>query len=279
MATISIDKDACTVCEACVESCPGHIFFLDGSEVKTRYEEYCINCGHCLAVCPTDAVIHSDLDPDMFPPIKKEHKISPDPLYGFLRSRRSCRVYKPEPVPKDVLERLIDIGRYAPTAHNWQNVDVIVITDKKKIETLSKMAAQFFKNAYTMIEAQGDDAPPLLREMKHGFRLNFEFSEAGKDRIFRGAPTVILFAGPAGNPTSIDNCLYTLFHMVMMAHALGLGTCINRYFITALDHAPEIVGELDIPAGKKLFACLTVGYPGQTYLKLPQRKKPSVTWM
>ena len=70
--------------------------------------------------------------------------------------------------------------------------------------------------------------------------MDYEFLLQGKDRIFRGAPVVILVHAPADMGASMDNCLYSVFHMVMMAETLGLGTCINRRFLVAVDRVPEI---------------------------------------
>ena len=276
--SISIDDEKCILCEACVDTCPGHIFVMGNSEISTRFEEYCIGCGHCISVCPEDAIDHSGLDVSGFLPIREGLDISTDAFYQFLRSRRSIRAYKEKEIPRELIEKLLDISSYAPTAHNWQNVEYIVITNREKIGKLSKMAAEFYGNAAKMIEEGGDSIPEFLRGMAHGFRLNYEFSLQGKDRIFRGAPAVILTFAKADNVTSADNCLYAIFHIVMMAHAMGIGTCINRYFVSAAENVPDILKELEIPEGNKFFGCITLGYPVHEYLKMPARRSPEVKW-
>ncbi len=198
-------------------------------------------------------------------------------MYSFLRSRRSCRAYEEKEVPRPVLERLIDIGRYAPTGHNRQNVEFIVVQNKANIEKLFKMAAGFFNRFANELEASPD--PSTFKAMAFEFRMDYEFSLQGKDRIFRGAPVVIVLHASAENSSSIDNCLYAISHMVMMAETLGLGTCINRRFIVATDRVPEISHELGIPRGHKIFGCVTVGYPKHRFHKVPPRKPAKVKWM
>ncbi len=104
MPDISIDEEKCTLCQACTEICPLHIFFMEASKVQVQHQEQCTACSHCVSVCPEDAVIHKGLDLAGFLPIPKDTGLSPQAMYYFLRSRRSCRVYSSKPVPRDMVE-------------------------------------------------------------------------------------------------------------------------------------------------------------------------------
>ncbi len=267
MKKISIDQEKCILCEACVETCPYHIFFSENSEIHLRHEEECIACGHCVAVCPVEAVIHPALDLAGFLPAPKIFPFSPEALYVSLRGRRSCRAYQDKEVPREILEKLIDIGRYAPTGHNRQNFEFIVVQDKATIEKLVNQTVQFFQRFARELEAS--PGPHPLKRLLWEFRKDYEFSLQGKDRIFRGAPVVILLHAPAG----------ILFHMVMMAEALGLATFLNRRFLIATDRVPEIPKELGVPAGNQIFGCVTVGFPKYKFQKLPSRKPAKVKWL
>jgi nitroreductase/NAD-dependent dihydropyrimidine dehydrogenase PreA subunit len=278
MSTISVDEARCILCEACVETCPAHIFFMENGAVGTRDQDYCIGCGHCAAVCPEDAVIHSGLDLARFVPAP-EMGITPDLLIGFLRSRRSCRSWLDREVPKETLAKLIDIARYAPTGHNAQNVSFIIVHKKETIKKLSGLAAEFYGNLADMVEKAPEGFPPTVRDMVHSFRLNYEFFKAGKDRIFRGAPAVCLVHAPADNPSAIDNCLYAAFHVVLTAHSMGLGSCINRYFVSAAEYLPAVGEALALPAGNRIYGCVTLGWPAHDYVKMPARNEPTVTFV
>jgi len=277
MSDISVDREKCILCEACVETCPVHIFSMADSGVQVRHEKECMACGHCVAVCPVEAVIHKGLDLSGFFPAPKGLAFSPESLYSFLRSRRSCRVHEIKPVPREMLERLIDIARYAPTGFNRQNFEFIVVQDKARVDRLSRMAATYFATLLKEIEASPETHP--FKKMINEFRRDQEYLAQGKDRIFRGAPVVILVHAAADIGASLDNCLYSVFHMVLMAETLGLATCINRRFIVAVDGVPEIAKELGVPAGHKILGCVTVGFPKHKFNKLPARKPPKVRWL
>jgi len=278
MNSITIDEARCVLCEACVDTCPAHIFFMEKGAVKTQGQEYCITCGHCAAVCPEDAVIHSGLDLDQFAPAP-ERGIAPELLLPFLRSRRSCRSWLDREVTKETLDLLIDIARFAPTGHNAQNVSFTVIRDGSAIKRLSGLAAEFYGNLATMVRKSPESFPPTVREMEHSFGLNYEFFKAGKDRIFRDAPVVCLVHAAAENPSSIDNCLYAAFHIVLAAHSMGMGSCINRYFVSAAEYVPAIGEALALPAGHKIYGCVCLGWPAHEYVKMPARNEPDVTFI
>jgi len=278
MGKIEIDAQKCISCGECVIVCPS-IFIPEEGEIRIVEEEHCTLCGHCLAVCPVEAIDHEDLDKREFVDLPISLGVSPEALFSFLRSRRSCRVFVERGVPKQVLEKLVDVARYAPTGHNSQNFEFLVIQEKELIRDLSNRTAIFYGNLHKMLSAPGVHLPPWLQKHMRGFRLNWEYSLQGKDRIFRNAPALLLIHAPAENPSSAQNCHLAMAHIMLQAHAMGLGTCIIGYFITAAERDPSIIKELGIPRENKIFTCCTVGYPGLTFRKLVQRKPPAVRWM
>ncbi len=277
MGKITIDFHKCLLCGDCLKVCPT-IFFLEEGQIITKEEEHCTLCGHCLAVCPAEAIAHADLPEEEFLPLRPDRQISPEALYFFLRSRRSCRNFRPQEVPQEDLEKLIDIARYAPTGHNSQNFEFIVIQDKELIQKLAERTAIFFGNLYKMLSAPGLEIPPWLATHMRGFRLNYEYYQQGKDRIFRNAPALIIIHAPAANVSSAQNCHLAMAHIMLQAQAMGLGTCIIGYFITAAERDPSLIKELEIPKDHKIFTCCTVGYPALVFKKLVPRNPPKVRW-
>jgi nitroreductase/NAD-dependent dihydropyrimidine dehydrogenase PreA subunit len=278
MAKILVDQEKCIACGDCATACPA-IFVLEGGKVRTFDEEHCTLCGHCLALCPVDAISIRELDPGEFPDLPKNLKIPPETLGSFLRSRRSCRVFADKEVSRQALEKLVDMARYAPSGHNSQNFEFVVINNRQMVRTLAQRTAVFYGNLYKMLSAPGVSLPPWLQTHMRGFRLNWEYYQAGKDRIFRDAPALIVVHALAENSSSAQNCHLAMAHIMLQAHAMGLGTCINGYFATAAERDPSIVKELEIPKENKIFTCCTVGYPVLKFRKLVQRKPPSVRWL
>ena len=68
-------------------------------------------------------------------------------LHTFLRTRRSIRRFKPDPVPDSVIENILATATYAPSAHNRQPWRFVVITDPSiKISLAEAMAADFARD-------------------------------------------------------------------------------------------------------------------------------------
>ena len=62
-----------------------------------------------------------------------------------LKTRRSVRKYKSDMIPKDIIEKIIEAGTYAPTGMNRQTPIIIVVTNKKVRDKLSKLNASFME--------------------------------------------------------------------------------------------------------------------------------------
>ena len=278
MGKIAIDLQKCISCGECVTACPS-IFLSEEGKIRIVDEEHCTLCGHCLAICPVGAIDHADLEKNEFLELPEDFQMSPDILSTFLRSRRSCRVFSEREVRREALERLIDIARYAPTGHNSQNFKFLVIQKRELIRDLAKRTAIFYGNLHKMLSTPGVSLPPWLQSHMRGFRLNWEYYQKGKDRIFRNAPALIIVHAPAENASSAQNCHLAMAHIMLQAQAMGLGTCIIGYFLTAAERDPSIIKELDIPENDKIFTCCTVGYPALAFRRLVQRKPPAVRWM
>jgi len=74
-----------------------------------------------------------------------------------IQKRRSVREYTGEPIPREDLEKIVDAARLAPSGHNTQPWDFIVVTEKRKIDKL-KIAARWMENAGAIIAVVLDPA-------------------------------------------------------------------------------------------------------------------------
>jgi len=205
--------------------------------------------------------------------------VSPEQISHFLRSRRSVRTFDSREVPREMLERLVDIGRYAPTGTNIQDVEFIVIQHADQIANLSRMAGMFYGRYLRKLEELKDPVPYHIARRMDAFRLYYQYALEGKDRVFRGGQAAILVHGPEANAVAPDNCHYALSYIILMAHSMGLGTCLLRTFVMAAEQDPEIQKEIRLPNGHKLFGCASVGFPKYKFYKIPARMEPKVQWI
>ncbi len=214
--------------------------------------------------------------------------MSPEVLELLLRERRSVRIYTRDPVPKDVLDKILDAGRYAPTGSNSQNVHYVVLTSPDRIAELHKITIGFYDKIFSRVRGflgqlllpliAGRKTAEYLRESLPKIEYASEQMKQGKDRLFYHAPVVIIAHAESWDSSSPFNCSVALYHCSLMAHTLGLGCCFNGFLVNAVHHAPKIKKWLGIPAGHRCYAAMTLGFPDVKYLRLVHRDRPKVTW-
>ena len=109
-----------------------------------------------------------------------------------LKTRRSIRKYKPDMIPDDVLNRIIEAGTYAATGMGKQSPIIIAVTNKEIRDKFSKMNA----------EIMGVDSDP-----------------------FYGAPVVLIVLADKARPTYVYDGSLVMGNLMLAAHAEGIGSC------------------------------------------------------
>ena len=262
---MGIDYEKCNGCRLCVKECSRR-FFIDKSNNRIFFEDVdntCSLCGHCIAVCPQNAIIYEDFgdEPFTFEGIENLDTIIPyDNLYKFLRGHRSIRHYKKKEVPKDILKKVLDLMQYAPTGSNLRYEKYAVVSDREKLKSLSDMAMD------TMLNKLG------MRE---------QYEKAFEDRkkhyeipLFNDAPHVIFVSSLLDMQLADHNIGIIITYGRLAAQSLGLGTCWNGYIQIASQHNKKIM-KLAGVRGKRIGA-FTIGYPSITFKRAPPRSRKPV---
>lgn len=83
-----------------------------------------------------------------------------------IKLRRSIRQYKDKPIPRDLLEKILDAGRFAPTARNIQPWEFVVVTKKETLSKLAKIAenGRFIAQAAACIAVFSADTKYYLED-------------------------------------------------------------------------------------------------------------------
>ncbi len=268
-----VDPEKCKKDHICVDECPARIIEMKAKDTPpvpvSGAEEFCIQCGHCVAVCPYGALSHKVMAPEQCPPVRKEFLASPGWAEHFLRSRRSIRTYKKKVVERETITKLIDIARYGPTGHNSQPVRWLVIHDHEAVKDLAAHVADWMRF--------------LLKEQKE-FAMSLHMDrtvagwDAGMDPICRKAPHVIVTHAPKDDRAAPSACTIALSYLDLAAPSMGLGACWAGYFHAAASMWPPMQEALGLPEGHTCFGSMMIGYPKHAYYRLPLRNEPPITW-
>jgi coenzyme F420-0:L-glutamate ligase/coenzyme F420-1:gamma-L-glutamate ligase len=201
--------------------------------------------------------------------------LTPDALLGWLESRRSIRRFEERPVPRQILERILQTACAAPSAHNSQPWRFAVVSQGSARRRLADRMADEFR---TDLRADGLGEPEI--EARVGRAV---------DRLVRAPSAVILcsttsgmqpFADPrrrqAEHTMALQSSSLAGGQLLLAAHAEGLGAC----WMCGPLFAPQAVREvLDLPAEWEPQAVIVIGWPAEK--PAPPDRRPAddtVAW-
>ncbi len=146
-----------------------------------------------------------------------------NPVITAIRTRRSIRKYRNEPVAREVLEAIVDCGRLAPTANNRQTWEFVVVTTPEKLRRLGELAT-------------------------HG-----KF-------IAEAAACIVVCGNPENSSVYLDGAAATE-NMLLAIHSLGLASCWVQTFKKAFPNSVKEM--LGIPEHLVLVSMVPIAFSAQ----------------
>lgn len=190
-------------------------------------------------------------------------------LFEVVNTRRSCRSYRNDPVPKEVLEQIVEAGRMAPSGNDNQTCHLIVVQSAEKLLGLRDTLTATMANT-PVKEGMPPPMVALICKAKEGpVEVNY------------GAPVLILVANKKGYGNAIADSSCALENMMLAATALGVGNCwINLYHL--LRSAPPMQSyfqSLGMKDDEEVCGALALGYSDHLETTPLPRKGNLVTYV
>ncbi len=169
-------------------------------------------------------------------------------MLDVILSRRSVKSYKPDMVPKEVIERIVEAGTYAATGRNAQSPIIIAVTNKELRDKLANLNAKIM----------GAKADP-----------------------FYGAPVVLIVLADKSRGTYVYDGSLVLGNLMLAATAEGIGSCwIHRAKEEfELPEGKEILASLGIEGDYEGIGHCILGYPNGNIPRAKPRKENYVYWV
>jgi len=306
MGVMKVDKEICTSCGLCIQNCPFRAWEMGADEYPKLKDSYeCFSCYNCAIACPVEAIsivdsYHADAGgfwatepyplPAVMPLKPKDEKGEPDrwnAIEQAILERRSVRNYKDKPVPESFIRRVLEAGRFAPSAGNCQPWKFIVITDRKVLDeidvavkgVLGGMSAMYrnddlVKNLAGMV----NPAEPGLFDPRLALGGMGAIATSGMGCTLN-APAVILFLGDArsigGPQINIGICGA---NMNLVANSLGIKACWVG-FTAVVQMVPGFAEKLGVKPPWRIISSMTLGWPAFKQEGMVPREYRPVTWI
>lgn len=198
-----------------------------------------------------------------------------------IRSRKSIRGYKPDMIPADVLEDLLEIAAQAPSTRNFQpwKADIITgeVLEKIKRSNVAQLFAGVTPHSEVLIENEHESREPAFRQRQIAVAKQL-FKSMGIQRedklsrtewLLRGfrffdAPVAIILSSSDALTKSVMAFDIALFAQTLCLAALDfqLGTCIAQQGISY----PEVIRRYTgMPESERIVIGISIGYPDRDY--------------
>jgi nitroreductase len=236
----------------------------------------CIECGQCVAVCPTESMAMPRLPMEDFERLP-EQPFEYDAFFDFLRRRRSVRVFRDRPVGREVIQKILDAAATAPMGFPPHSTEVVVVDEREELDFLLE---QLVKDYDFMIKGFSN---PIIRsiirlnagaESFHALKnyildvarhANEVYHESGADNYMRGAPVLMLFHGNRRALSYEENAHLICNYAMLAALSLGLGSTIIGLIPPVVDRSKLLRERYGIPKDNKVCTSLVLGYPKYKY--------------
>ena len=168
----------------------------------------------------------------------------------LIKTRRSTRKFQERAVEKELLDTIVEAGRYAPSGGNSQTTHFFVITDRAVLIELAALV----KNEFSKMEV----TPGMYRSMANAIRAS-----KGENYIFYyNAPALIVTANKRDYGNNMADCACALENMMLMANALDLGSCwINQLkWLNESEAVNSLFHKFGMSEEERIYGAVSIGY-------------------
>ena len=203
-----------------------------------------------------------------------------NPVIEAINNRRSTRAYEQKPIPKDIINKIIEAGNQAPftsitRSQPWR---FVVVENPEFKQKLLQTTLPIWKK----VTGGMKETHPEIYKM--GMRI-YEAMDDPKDVVYYNAPVIIFVIGPAtGGAVS---CALACENIIIAAQSFGLGSCYVGFGSMVKGNA-EVVKALELKDDEAIYGPIVLGYPkvdpsaavASALASIgPNKKEPVIKWI
>src|SRR3989441_6322248 len=184
-------------------------------------------------------------------------------LLKGINTLRAVREFKPDPIPKDKLDLILEAASKAASGSNTQPWEFVVLDPKRKAQLTEPMLRTWLERPGASgmsgrVKQVYDDATGMLRNTEK-------------------VPAIIYCCLDTSKASKSEEVRYSSIfpavqNLMLAAHALGIGSCLTVHGSTSTRGEPEVKKILGIPGHVKIACLVYMGYPARKHG--PPKRKP-----
>jgi nitroreductase/NAD-dependent dihydropyrimidine dehydrogenase PreA subunit len=269
---IRFKYEICTSCGLCSKACGSKRIEI-GQDAKPYkiIELGCSDCGHCIAVCPVNAIENTRVDMSAFTEMS-DPGIRFEQFMHLVRNRRSIRNFKKEQLRKEHIDKLLEAVRYIPTGSNKQSLKYKFITDQDllmKIKTIMACRMRRVSRRINLFPVRYF----VREERRRSLHRLTDLFYKGNDTFLRGAPCLLViyteekyFTVPKWDAGIASNTID------LAAQTLGIATLMNGYFVLLANRYKSIRKLAQMSRKQTILTAICLGYPEFRYKRTVFRR-------
>ncbi len=235
--------------------------------MEQEHPQSCIECGHCVGVCPTFSIIHTVFPAEKVHPINPEELPAPEQVMLLIKSRRSNRAFSKKAISSEKLDLILEAAHRAPTASNMQQVAFTLITKPEEIKKILDLTIEIFVELGKLLS--NPFIKPIMKPFLPEAYKYLPYLNKLKEEAAKGEDPILR------NATALDaNLAYQ--NGSLMAESLGVSQFYTGFLCMALqfDRKNRIPEYLGIKG--KIHAGMGLGIPAFKFLNYIDRKEIQV---
>jgi nitroreductase len=196
-----------------------------------------------------------------------------NPVLEAINNRRSVRAYEPKPIPREIIDAIIEAGNQAPSTYPFQPWRFVVVEDPEFKQKLVQTTFPIWKKSFESMK----DNPEFSEYYKKAMNL-YDVMDEPKDLVYYSAPVILFVIGPVRN--AVD-CGLACENIMIAATSFGLGSCYVGFGSLVTGDA-DVVKALELTDDERIYGPIVLGYPKdlpeERALRM-KKKGPTIKWI
>ena len=186
-------------------------------------------------------------------------KVMMNPVIEAIHNRRSIRSYESKPIPRDIINTIIEAGNQAPSQGReekgskeflFQPWRFVVVEDSEFKQKLVQTTLPIWKK---FMPSMKETHPETYEKVM----MRYETMDEPKDMVYYGAPVILFVIGLA---THAISCALACENIMIAATSLGLGSCYVGFGSMVTGNA-DVVKALELKDNERIYGPIVFGYP------------------